>query len=92
MEELYPIRMPYFPGSKPFNVVYEEFLTDRKNGDFDTVGMLYFINPDGTRVELNRYFKEAEDDFVEIDKDEYEERRRVMYKKLLEKMNDGLQV
>lgn len=83
MEELYPIRMPYFPGSKSFKVVCEEFLTDRKNGDFDTVGMLYFIDPDGVRVELNRYFKETEDDFVEIDKDEYEE-RRVIYQKLLE--------
>lgn len=90
MEELYPIRMPYFP-TKAFKVVCEEFLTDRKNGDFDTVGMLYFIDPDGVRVELNRYFKEGEDDFVEIDKDEYEE-RRVMYQKLLEEMNDGLQV
>ena len=90
MEELYPIRMPYFP-TKSFKVVCEEFLTDRKNGDFDTVGMLYFIDPDGVRVELNRYFKEGEDDFVEIDKDEYEE-RRIMYQKLLEEMNDGLQV
>ncbi len=86
MEELYPIRMPYFP-TKSFKVVCEEFLTDRKNGDFDTVGMLYFIDPDGVRVELNRYFKEGADDFVEIDKDEYEE-RRVMYQKLLEEMND----
>ena len=90
MEELYPIRMPYFP-TKSFKVVCEEFLTDRKNGDFDTVGMLYFIDPDGVRMELNRYFKEGEDDFVVIDKDEYEE-RRVMYQKLLEEMNDGLQV
>ncbi len=90
MEELYPIRMPYF-STKSFKVVCEEFLTDRKNGDFDTVGMLYFIDPDGIRVELNRYFKEAEDDFVEIQKDEYEE-RRAMYQKLLEEMKDELQV
>lgn len=90
MEELYPIRMPYF-STKSFEVVCEEFLTDRKNGDFDTVGMLYFIDPDGIRVELNRYFKEAEDDFVEIQKDEYEE-RRAMYQKLMEEMNDELQV
>lgn len=87
MEELYPIRIPYFPGSKSFKVVCEEFLTDRKNGDFDTVGMLYFIDPDGVRGELNRYFKEAEDDFVEIGREEYEE-RRVMYQKLLEEMSN----
>lgn len=86
MEELYPIHMPYFP-TKSFKVVCEKFLTDRKNGDFDTVGMLHFIDPDGVRVELNRYFKEAEEDFVEIDKDEYEE-RRIMYQKLLEEVSD----
>lgn len=86
MEELYPIRMPYFP-TKSFKVVCEEFLTDRNNGDFDTIGMLYFIDPDGVRMELNRYFKEVENDFVEIDKDEYEE-RRVMYQKLLEEMKN----
>ncbi len=50
-------------------------MTDRKNGDYDTVGILYEIQPDGKRVEINRYFKEGEEDFVEIDKDEYEERR-----------------
>ncbi len=87
MDELYPIQMPYFPGSKSFKVVCEEFLTDQKNGDYDTVGMLYFIDLNGVRVELNRYFKEAEDDFIEIDKEEYED-RRLMYKKLLEESNE----
>ncbi len=86
MEELYPICMPYFPENKSFKVICEEFLTDRKNGDFDTVGMLYAIIPDGTRVELNRYFKEGEDDFIEIASEEYEQ-RRLMYHQLLKKEN-----
>ena len=64
MEEKFPITMPYFPESKPFYVYCEEFLTDRKNGDYDTVGILYIIKPDGERVEINRYFKEGEKDFV----------------------------
>lgn len=89
IDELYPIKMPYFPGNKQFRVICEEFLTDRKNGDFDTVGMLYIVEPDGARVELNRYFKETEEDFVEIDRNEYEE-RRVMYQKLLEEMKNEL--
>lgn len=75
MAELYPIQMPYFPDDKSFRVVCEEFLTEPRNGDCDTIGMLYAIKPNGDHVELNRYFKEAENDFVEIDKDEYEERR-----------------
>lgn len=88
MDELYPIRMPYIPCDRSSKVVCEEFLTDRKNGDFDTVGILYFIDPNGIRWELNRYFKEAEDDFVEIGEEEYEE-RRVMYQELLKKEYDN---
>ena len=75
MEEKFPITMPYFPEIKPFRVYCEEFLTDQKNGDFDTVGILYVIKPDGERVEINRYFKEGEKGFVEIDKKEYDERK-----------------
>lgn len=85
MEEKFPITMPYFPESKPFRVYCEEFLTDRKNGDFDTVGILYVIKPDGERVEINRYFKEGERDFIEIAYCEYEMRRK-MYQELLESL------
>lgn len=76
MGELYPIQMPYFPDDKSFEVVCEELLTDPQNGDCDTIGMLHVIEPSGDRVGLGYYFKEAENDFVEINKDEYEERRR----------------
>ena len=85
LEEKFPITMPYFPESKPFRVYCEEFLTDRKNGDFDTVGILYVIKPDGERVEINRYFKEGEKDFIEIASCEYEMRRK-MYHELLENL------
>lgn len=85
MEEKFPIIMPYFPESRPFRVYCEEFLTDRKNGDFDTVGILYVIKPDGERVEINRYFKEGEKDFIEIASCEYETRRK-LYHELLENL------
>ena len=87
MEEQFPITMPYFPESHPFRVYCEEFLTDQKNGDFDTVGILYVIKPDGGRVEINRYFKECEKDFIEIDSCEYEMRRQ-MYHELLENLKE----
>lgn len=80
--EMFPITMPYFPESKPFKVYCEEFLTDAKNGDFDTVGILYIIKPDGERVEINRYFKEGEDDFIEIASCEYEMRRKMHQERL----------
>ena len=77
MNEKFQITMPYFSGRKPFYVYCEEFLTDQNNGDFDTVGILYVVKPDGKRVEINRYFKEDNGIFVEIASDEYEMRKKI---------------
>lgn len=84
IDGMYPITMPYFPESKPFMVHCEEFLTDPKNGDFDTVGILYVIKPDGDRVEINRFFKDNDEGFTEIASCEYEMRRK-MHEERLEK-------
>lgn len=56
-------------------VVREEFLIDPKNGDFDTIGFLYFLTPEGHKVELNRFFKEENGQMVPIDKTEFDERK-----------------
>lgn len=76
IDEMFPITMPYFPG-KPIKVYREDFLTDRKNGDFDTVGIFYAIKSDGEKVEINRFFKESEDGWDEIDEVEYNERKAI---------------
>lgn len=76
--EMFPITMPYCPANKPFKVYCEDFLTDRKNGDFDTVGIFYVIKPDGEKVEINRFFKESKDGWAEIDKAEYDLRKKVV--------------
>lgn len=75
MGELFPITMPYIPFDKPFEVYTEDFLTDAKNGDYDTTGLLYAIDPHGNRIEINRYFKEVPNGFAEIDEAEYKERK-----------------
>ena len=75
IDKLAPITMPYFPADKKFKVVREEFLTDPKNGDYDTVAYLYVITPEGKKVELNGYFKNGENGLVRIDKAEYDERK-----------------
>jgi len=76
IDEMFPITMPYFPG-EPIKVYCEDFLTDRKNGDFDTVGIFYAIKPDGEKVEINRFFKNSEDGWDEIDEVEYNERKAI---------------
>lgn len=89
MNEAFPITMPYMPPEKEIGVVCEEFLTDRKYGDFDTVGILCFLNQEGKRVGIQRYFKEGEDMYgcwTEIDKTEYE-KRRVMHNERIIKEN-----
>lgn len=81
INEMFPITMPYMPG-KPIKVFCEDFLTDTKNGDFDTVGIFYALKDEGgeqERIEINRFFREPEGDepgcWTEISKEEYEERK-----------------
>lgn len=81
IDEMFSIVMPYMPG-KPIKVYCEDFLTDKKNGDFDTVGVFYAIkneNGQQERIEINRFFREPEGDeegkWTEISEDEYEERK-----------------
>lgn len=76
IDEMFPITMPYSPG-KAIAVYCEDFLIDKKNGDFDTRGIFYAIKPDGEKVEINRFFKESEDGWDEIDEDEYNKRKSI---------------
>ena len=71
IDEMYPIIMPYMPESKPYKVYCKEYLTDRKNGDFDTVGVFCVKLPDGTTKDIHRYFKDVPNGWDEIDADEY---------------------
>lgn len=81
IDEMYPITMPY--SGETFRVVCSECLTDPKNGDFDTVGIHFIKCKDGSIKDVGRYFKEGEDDWVEIDTFEHAA-REVMAKKLME--------
>lgn len=81
VDEMYPIIMPYMPG-KPIKVYCEDFLVDKKNGDFDAVGVLYALkteNGEQQKIEINRFFRAPEGnekpDWVEISKEEYYERK-----------------
>lgn len=66
MNKLSPITMPYAPPTKPTKVYCQDFLTDKKNGDFDTRAFLYAIKPDGERIDIDKFFKETEDGWEEI--------------------------
>lgn len=83
VDKMFPITMPYIPG-KPIKVYCEDFLTDKKNGDFDTVGVFYALkteNGEQKKIEINRFFREPKDNeklihgWVEISKEEYMQRK-----------------
>ena len=73
VDEMHPITMPYSPENKPYMVYAKEFLTDKQNGDYDTIHIVYVKNPDGTIERINRYFKESKNSFVEINHAEFAE-------------------
>lgn len=96
VNDLYPITMPYMPEKERYEVYFEELLTDRKNGDFDTKAILYILTPKKERVEVNRFFREPHEGedptylgWVEIDREEFEERRKLEKERIKAESNEG---
>lgn len=82
IDEMFPISMPYFPNDR-YKVVCEEFLTDKNNGDYDTLGVLYAENKkSGSVIDIHRYFKDDVNgnSFIEISIDEYNTRHEMALK------------
>lgn len=77
MDEIYPITMPYMPPTRNIKVVCEDFLVDPENGDYDTMGLLYCVMPDGERADVNRFFKEHDGSMTEITEEEYLDRKKL---------------
>lgn len=88
VDKMFPITMPYMPGT-PIKVYCEDFLTDERNGDFDTIGVLYALKTENgkqEKIEINRFFREPKDneeyDWVEISKEEYYKRKNESERRL----------
>ena len=75
VNELFPIEMPYYPTNDPYKLYKEDFLVDPENGDYDTQGFFYLITPYGDRVEVNKFYKEQDGEWVEIGVEEYNDRK-----------------
>ena len=84
INEMFPIHMPYLPKKGRYELYVQTFLTDKKNGDFDTRGVLYLITPDGERIDINRFYTEKNGEMVEISKEEYDK----LLEKRLDKISD----
>ena len=75
VDEMYPITMPY-SGGDPYKVYIQDCLYDPKNGDYDTRAILHIKTPNNKIIRVNRYFKESDSGFIEIDWKEYMTRLR----------------
>lgn len=84
VDELFPIKMPYLPKREKYKVYVQTFITNKKNGDLDTRGIIYLITPDGKRIDINRYYTEKEGKLVDISKDEYDK----LLERRLDKISD----
>lgn len=56
MQKEFPITFPYMPGNT-IKVYCEDFLAEAGNGDFDTVGIMYYKTEDGVKKDVKRFFK-----------------------------------
>ena len=75
INEMFPITMPYSPANECIKVCCEQFLYSPDGGDFDSVGILYVDDPDNKRINVSRFFKEADEKWVEISDVEYNARK-----------------
>lgn len=75
VKQLFPISMPYTPKNKPIVIYTEDFLTDERNGDFDTVSIMYLKTPEDEQIDINIFLAEKNGELVEITKEEYLDRK-----------------
>lgn len=54
IDQMFHITIPYMPCEESIKVYCEDFLTDKKNGDFDTVGVFYaLVTTDGKQQKID---------------------------------------
>lgn len=70
--EMFPVKFPYI--AKRYIVHCLELLTDRRNGDFDSLAILFVEDEDGNVFDVYKYYKETEDSFAEISESEWKTR------------------
>jgi len=85
----WPIKFPYMPSERPYKVYDMTFdSVNAERGCFDTVACLRIEGPDGTVHAVNKFWKEVDDRFEEITKEEYDLRLESYNNKLAERGNN----
>lgn len=77
INEMFPIKMPYYPAGGFYDVEVENFIAAsylHDDEDYNTTGVLSVRTPEGDNIPINRYFADKIDGRVEITEEEYKER------------------
>lgn len=73
--EDYCVKFPYFPNRYKLEIVTEDCMYDKTlKGDFDTFGILYANVPQRGKIAINKFYKETENGYEPISKEEYDTR------------------
>ena len=75
VNDLFPITMPYIPKDAPYIVMTETFLSDVKNGDYDTKQIIEVITPEKEHIPISECYKESENGWLRIKTGEYLQRK-----------------
>lgn len=87
--EYFPITMPYYPPNGKYVIHTGNYLTNRKNGDWDTTVYRKIVTPEGNTLPVHRYFGQVGNEWKEITLGEFMERKRAHYKRI-EKENSNI--
>lgn len=75
LDEMFPIKFPYSPHT--YKVNCETFLMNKDRGDFDHKAIFNYVDTDGTKVTVNKYYQEFPKGWEEISHDSYVYNKRI---------------
>lgn len=81
IDGMFPIEFPYTPKKEPYVVYVTEFLTDTKNGYFDTMNIVSVKLPTGEMRPINLYYKEENGRWSLITQDEWIDRKKKAFER-----------
>lgn len=73
LDELFPIKLPYYPSLEKYYVESEIWLC---KDDTDVIGIHYIITPEMEYIPVNKYYWDVNGERKEITKEEFDERRK----------------
>lgn len=75
LDEMFPIRFPYAPHT--YRVHCDTFLLNKSLGDFDHKAILNYVDADGTKIAINKYYQEFPKGWEEISHESYLNHKRI---------------